>query len=98
RQIEIVCRIGKMDRRKKHGSALVRDQLAQVGIAIIRCGLELAAEGRLRIGKQHRNERLALQAHQKRLVVRQKLREQRHHEQNKENPEGRVAASVRLEV
>jgi hypothetical protein len=81
-----------------HRAAFVGDHVLQIRIAIIGRGLELAAERGLRIGEDHGNERLAVDAHEKRLVVREKLREQRDDEQHHEDPERPVAAPVGLEV
>mgnify|MGYP006357493287 CR=1 FL=1 len=70
----------------------------QEGIAIVGRGLEVAAEDRLGIGREHRHVGAALEPHEQRLVVGDQLREQREDEQDQEDPERPVAAAVGLEV
>ena len=98
RQVEIVRVVGIADRRPDHVAALLRDQLLQIGIAIVGRGLEVAAEGRLRIGDERRENRLAVVADEERLVVGDELGEQRDDEQDQEDPERPVAAPVGLEI
>ena len=54
RQVEIVGVVGIADRRPDDGAALVRDQLLQIGIAIVGGGLEIAAERGLGIADEGR--------------------------------------------
>ena len=98
RQIEIVGVVGIADQRPDDAAALVLDQLLQIGIAIVGRGLEVAAEGRLRIGDEGRPVEMAVIFDQERPVVGDQLGEQRHHEQDHEDPERPVAAPVRLEI
>ena len=60
RQIEIVGVVGIADQRPDDGAALVRDQLLQIGIAIVGRGLEIAAEGGLGIGDEGRPIQMAV--------------------------------------
>ena len=69
RQVEIVRIVGIADQRPDDGATLFLDQLLQIGIAIVGRGLEIAAEGRLRIGDEGRPVQMAVILDHERLVV-----------------------------
>ena len=98
RQVEIVRVVGIADQRPDDGAALVRDQLLQIGIAIVGGGLEVAAESGLGIADEGRPIEMAVELDQERTVVGDQLGKQRDHEQDQEDPERPVAAAVGFEV
>ena len=67
-------------------------------IAIVGRGLELAAEGGLRVGHEDGRVEFAVVIDQERLVVGDELREQSDQEDRQEDPERPVAARVGAEV
>ena len=75
RQVEIVGGVRVADRRPDHAAALVGDQLLHKGIAIVRRRFEVAAKRGFRIGEEHREVGLAVEAHVERLVVGDEFRE-----------------------
>src|SRR5262249_58999269 len=90
--------IGIADRRPDDGTALVRDQLLPIGIAIIGRSLEVAAERGLRIGNEGRPVEMAVELDQERPVVGNQLGKQRYEEQDREYPERPVTPLVRSEI
>jgi hypothetical protein len=98
RQIEVVGVVGIADQRPKDEAALVRDQLLQIGIAIIGGGLEIAAERGLRIADEGRKIQMPVEFDEERPIVGDQFGKQRDEEQNEKNPQRPVAAAVRFEV
>ena len=98
RQVEIVGGVRVADRRPDHAAAFLGDQLLHKGIAIVRRRFEVAAKRGFRIGEEHREVGLAVEANVERLVVGDEFREQRDHEQREENPQRPIAAPVGLEI
>ncbi len=82
------------DRRPQHPAMALTHQRLHRRVAILRRGLELAAERRLGIGPEHRRVEAALKGHQDRLVVGDELGEQRQREQGDEDPQADVAAPI----
>ena len=68
--------VGIADQRPHDDAALVRDQLLQIGIAIVGRGLEVAAESGLGIADERRKVQTPVELDQKRTIVGDQLSEQ----------------------
>src|SRR3981081_1606541 len=90
--------VGIADQRPHDGAALVRDQLLQIGIAIVGGGLEVAAEGGLGIADEGRKVQMPVELDEARTIIGNQLGEQRDEEQKQKNPERPVTPAVRLEI
>jgi len=87
--------VGIADQRPDDAAALFRDQLLQIGIAIIRRGLEIPAEGGLGIGDEGGKIQMPVILDQERAIVGDQFGEQRNKEQDQKDPERPIAAAVR---
>ena len=96
--VEVDGVVAERDDRPQHPAVAGLDQLLDVMGRVHRLRLEHAAEFRFRVEEEHRCVQFALVAHDDRLVVGDELREQGQDDQDRDDPQAHVAATVGLEV